>query len=66
MGVATCSVVRLRILDHEMEVAFEFGPFFILARVQLGTYRAQIHRVLDDIEVAITRELALSLRVTEY
>ena len=66
MGVATCSVVRLRILDHEMEVAFVLGPLFILARIRLGTYRTQIHRILDDIEVAITRELALSLRVTEY
>ena len=66
MGVATCSVICLRILDHEMEVAFELGPLFILARIQLGTYRTQIHRILDDVEVAITQELALSLRVTEY
>ena len=26
MGVATCSIICLRILDHEMEVAFEFAP----------------------------------------
>ena len=48
-------VVRLRIIDHELEVRFELKPVLVLPLLQLRVHRAQIHRRLDDVEVAMDR-----------
>jgi len=51
VNVSSWGVVGLRVVDHEPEISLEAGPVFVKATVELGTHGAQIHRVLDDLEV---------------
>ena len=52
---APLHIVRLRVVDHELEVRFELKPVLVLPLLQLRVHRAQIHRRLDDVEVAMDR-----------
>ena len=50
---STRHVVRFRVADHETEVCFECKAFFIHSSLELSGHSADIHRVLDDLEITI-------------
>ena len=52
VDVSSWGIVGLRVVDHEPEISLEASTVFVEAIVELRTYGAQVHRVLDDSEVA--------------
>ena len=52
VDVSSWGIVGLRVVDHKPEISLEASTVFIEAIVELRTYGAQVHRVLDDSEVA--------------
>ena len=52
MNVAARRVVRLRVTDHQAEVVLESKPILILPRLEFGIHSAQVHSILDNLEVA--------------
>jgi len=52
MDVSSWGIVGLRVVDHEPKISLEASTIFVEAAVELRTYGAQVHRVLDEFEVA--------------
>ena len=52
VDVSSWGIVGPRVVDHEPEISLEAGTVFVKAAVELCTHGTQVHRVLDDFEVA--------------
>ena len=52
MDISSWRIVGLRVVDHEPEISLEASTVFIKAAIELRTHGAQVHRVLDDFEIA--------------
>lgn len=66
VNVSSRRVVGFGVVNHEPEISFEPGPVFVKAVAELCTHGTQIHRILNDLEVArcILVALACILPVT--
>lgn len=52
MDVAAGGIVQLRIADDEAEIVLELESILVFSRLELSVHGAEIHGVLDDLEVA--------------
>ena len=57
-------VVRLRIIDHEFEISLKCEPVLVLTGLQLRAHGLEVHRRLDDVEVATTSSAQKRMRHT--
>ena len=53
MGIRSSRVVLLRICYHEPEISFEGKPIRVHARLEFRAHGAEVHRILDDLVIAV-------------
>lgn len=61
VDVAASQVVQLRIGNHQLKVVAELRAIAVFSILQLRSYRAKIHRVFNDAEVAIESKLVVNM-----
>lgn len=55
MCKAARRIVMLRVFGHELEIRLKCKSVFVHASFDFGGHSAQVHRFLDNLEVAVPR-----------
>ena len=66
VSIASRKVVELCIGDHETEILFKGEAILVFALLNFLLHRTEVHRVLDDLEVAGQRSQIDSSRAQEH